>query len=111
MSHQWNRRIRAPEGANSASVIGGPRQQHCGFHAHGVCSIPGDDQRSPAGLCWKRVPNEWFAADWDLLFCSAGGLSTNVCEDARQVRRTAIGMNARVAAIISQNVSLDSIAG
>lgn len=34
--------------------------------------------------------NELFAADWDLLLCSARSLSAVICEAARQLGRTAI---------------------
>ena len=39
---------------------------------------------------WPRVRDELFAAEWDLLLCSAGSLSAVICETARQRRRRAI---------------------
>lgn len=33
---------------------------------------------------WKRVRDELFVAEWDLLLCSAGSLSAVICEAARQ---------------------------
>ena len=39
---------------------------------------------------WPRVRNELFAAEWDLLLCSAGSLSAVICEAARQRGRKAI---------------------
>ncbi len=39
---------------------------------------------------WSRVRGELFAAEWDLLLCSAGSLSAVICEMVRQHGRTAI---------------------
>ncbi len=39
---------------------------------------------------WNRVPEELFAAEWDLLLCSAGSLSAVICEAAPQVGRTSL---------------------
>ena len=39
---------------------------------------------------WHQVRDELFAAEWDLLLCSAGSLSAVICEMARQHGRTAI---------------------
>jgi len=39
---------------------------------------------------WPRVRDELFAAEWDLLLCSAGTLSAVICEVARQQSRAAI---------------------
>jgi len=39
---------------------------------------------------WHRVRNELFAAEWDLLLCSAGSLSAVLCEASRQQTRAAL---------------------
>ncbi len=39
---------------------------------------------------WRRLRDELFAAEWDLLLCSAGSLSAVICEAARQRGRRAI---------------------
>lgn len=39
---------------------------------------------------WPRVRDELFAAEWDLLLCSAGSLSAVICEAVRQRGRRAI---------------------
>ncbi len=39
---------------------------------------------------WNRLREELFAAEWDLLLCSAGSLSAVICEAARQQGRKAI---------------------
>ena len=39
---------------------------------------------------WHRVRDELFVAEWDLLLCSAGSLSTVLCEASRQQTRAAL---------------------
>ncbi len=39
---------------------------------------------------WQQTAGEFFAAEWDLLLCSAGSLSAMICEAARQMGRKAI---------------------
>ena len=39
---------------------------------------------------WHRVRDELFAAEWDLLLCSAGSLSAVICEASRQQTRAAL---------------------
>lgn len=43
---------------------------------------------------WPRMRDELFSSDWDLLVCSAGSLSTIVCEHAREAGRKAIDIGA-----------------
>jgi type IV secretory pathway TraG/TraD family ATPase VirD4 len=49
---------------------------------------------------WNRLREELFAAEWDLLLCSAGSLSAVICEMARQHGRMAIDVGS-----IDQNQS------
>ncbi|MGE0377054.1 MAG: hypothetical protein AB7Q45_16715, partial [Planctomycetaceae bacterium] len=41
-------------------------------------------------LHWPRLRDELFAAEWDLLLCSAGSLSAILCDHARRIGRKAI---------------------
>jgi hypothetical protein len=43
---------------------------------------------------WPRMRDELFAAEWDLLLCSAGSLSAILCEHARQAGRKALDVGA-----------------
>ena len=49
---------------------------------------------------WHRVRDEMFEAEWDLLLCSAGTLSTVICEAARHHRRDALDIGAVDIALI-----------
>ncbi|MFV0443967.1 MAG: hypothetical protein ACK5Q5_10390 [Planctomycetaceae bacterium] len=48
----------------------------------------------PKHTHWSRMRDELFAAEWDLLLCSSGGLSAVICEVARQRGRRAIDVGA-----------------
>jgi hypothetical protein len=39
---------------------------------------------------WHRLRDELFDPEWDLLLCSAGSLSTVLCEASRQQTRAAL---------------------
>ena len=43
---------------------------------------------------WKCVRDEFFAAEWDLLLCSAGSLSAVICKADRRHGRRAIDVGA-----------------
>ena len=48
------------------------------------------DKRVAKRESWHRLRDEVFAAEWDLLLCSAGSLSAMICEAARQRGHKAI---------------------
>ncbi|MEO2016733.1 MAG: hypothetical protein ABGZ53_20445 [Fuerstiella sp.] len=48
------------------------------------------DKSVAKGEFWPRVRDELFEAEWDLLLCSAGSLSTVLCEASRQQTRAAL---------------------
>lgn len=48
------------------------------------------DKTVAKGEFWKRVRDELFAAECDLLLCAAGSLSAVICEAARQRGQNAV---------------------
>jgi len=52
------------------------------------------DKSVPKRRHWQRLQDELFAADWDLLLCSAGSLSAILCEHAPQAGRNVIDIGA-----------------
>ncbi|MCA9047577.1 MAG: hypothetical protein KDA89_02545, partial [Planctomycetaceae bacterium] len=48
----------------------------------------------PKHTRWPQIRDELFAADWNLLLCSAGSLSAITCERARQEGRMGLDTGA-----------------
>jgi hypothetical protein len=53
---------------------------------------------------WPRMRDELFAAEWDLLLCSAGSLSALLCEHARRTGRKGIDLGALDAKLLADGV-------